>query len=36
MPTIGIDGKYQSLEIPDFPWMCGGDDLYKKLKMIIH
>jgi len=30
MPTIGIDGKYQSLEIPDFPSICDVMMIYTK------
>jgi hypothetical protein len=33
VPTTIIDGEIKVVvATPDFPWICGDDDLYKKLK----
>jgi hypothetical protein len=33
--SIVIDGKIKVVDIPDFPWICGGD-LYTKLERDYH
>jgi hypothetical protein len=35
VPTTIIDGSIKVVGIPDFPWICGGDDLGVEKKISI-